>query len=82
MMDGFDQSQLLCHYSRVITNRGVYVCPILLEAGDARLGTTLEEAAQPFQLSHGACHTCYQYGAICSNSTLRHDASGTSPELA
>ena len=67
MMNGFDQSQLICHHSRVVTDRGVYVCPILLDYPDARLGETLAEAAISYPLRHGACFTCYQYGAICTN---------------
>lgn len=70
MMQDFDRNQLLCHHSRVVTNRGIYVCPILLEATDANLGETLDEATHAFPLSHGACYTCYQYGAICTNTTL------------
>jgi molybdenum cofactor biosynthesis enzyme MoaA len=71
MMQDFNRDQLLCHHSRVITNKGVYVCPILLEAPDARLGDSLEASMQPFPLSHGACYTCYQFGTICTNSTMR-----------
>jgi sulfatase maturation enzyme AslB (radical SAM superfamily) len=67
MMQEFDESQLICNHSRVVTDRGVYVCPILLDAPDARLGETLEDATVNFPLSHGACYTCYQYGAICTN---------------
>ena len=67
MMDGYDAGQLICSHSRVVTDRGIYVCPILLESPDARLGETLEEAATAFPLRHGACYTCYQYGAICTN---------------
>jgi uncharacterized Fe-S cluster-containing radical SAM superfamily protein len=67
MMDGFDQGQLLCNHSRMVTDRGVFVCPILIEAPDARLGATLHEALTPYPLRHRACHTCYQYGALCSN---------------
>jgi hypothetical protein len=70
-MQDFNRDQLLCHHSRVITNKGVYVCPILLEAPDARLGDSLEASMQPFPLSHGACYTCYQFGTICTNSTMR-----------
>ncbi len=75
MMKGFDASQLVCEHSRVVTDRGVYVCPILLESPDARLGDSLDEATSPYALSHGACYTCYQYGAICSNasSAVRSD---------
>jgi MoaA/NifB/PqqE/SkfB family radical SAM enzyme len=67
MMRGYDASQLICHHSRTITSRGVYVCPILLETPAARLGDDLEAANRPFPLAHGACWTCYQYGAICTN---------------
>ncbi len=69
MLQDFDVSQLVCEHSRVITDRGVYVCPILLDAPEARLGASLAESTQPYPLQHGACYTCYQYGAICSNSS-------------
>jgi molybdenum cofactor biosynthesis enzyme MoaA len=67
MMDGFDVSQLICEHSRIVTNRGVYVCPILIDSPEARLGDTLGESLGPYPLRHGACFTCYQHGAICSN---------------
>jgi molybdenum cofactor biosynthesis enzyme MoaA len=67
MMAGFDQGQLLCNHSRIVTDRGVAVCPILIEAPDAHLGKTLEESLIPFPLRHQACFTCYQYGALCAN---------------
>jgi molybdenum cofactor biosynthesis enzyme MoaA len=67
MMEGYDASRLICQHSRTITDRGVYVCPILLDSPDARMGDTLEEASGAFPLRHGACWTCYQYGAICTN---------------
>jgi hypothetical protein len=51
------------------TDRGVFVCPILIEAPDARLGTTLEESLTPYPLRHHACYTCYQYGALCANAS-------------
>jgi hypothetical protein len=50
-----------------VTDRGVYVCPILIEAPGARLGDTLAEALRPYALRHNACYTCYQYGALCAN---------------
>lgn len=67
MMEGFDQAQLVCHHSRIITDHGVHVCPILIEAPEARMGASLAEALGPFPLRYRACFTCYQYGAICSN---------------
>ncbi|GIW79321.1 MAG: hypothetical protein KatS3mg105_1128 [Gemmatales bacterium] len=67
MMQGFDPALLVCSNSRIVTDRGVYVCPILIEAPDARLGNTLVEALVPYPLRHHACYTCYQYGMLCSN---------------
>lgn len=67
MLEGYDVQQLICSHSRVATDHGIYVCPILLDSPDARLGQTLDEANVEYPLSHGACMTCYQYGAICSN---------------
>jgi hypothetical protein len=67
MLEGYDQGQLLCEHSRMVSDRGVHVCPILIEADESILGQTLAESRRPFTMSHGACWTCYQYGAICSN---------------
>jgi sulfatase maturation enzyme AslB (radical SAM superfamily) len=69
MMIGYDTNLLVCSHSRVVTDRGVYVCPILIESPDARLGVTLAEAQRPFALAHSACYTCYQYGALCANAS-------------
>jgi molybdenum cofactor biosynthesis enzyme MoaA len=75
MLEGYDTGQLVCSHSRVVTDRGVYVCPILLEAPDARLGTTLADAGGAFPLRHQACYTCWQYGALCTNaSAVQRDA--------
>ena len=67
MMQEYDSGRLLCANSRVVTNKGVYVCPILIDAPDARLGATLDESTGAYSLRHKACYTCYQFGAICSN---------------
>jgi sulfatase maturation enzyme AslB (radical SAM superfamily) len=72
MMEGFDAGQLLCSHSRIVTDRGVYVCPILIEAPDARLGSTLPQALGPYPLRHHACYTCYQYGTLCANPSGTH----------
>ncbi len=69
MMRGYDVSQLLCANTRMVTDRGVWVCPILLDAPDARMGETLADSLGPYPLRHAACTTCYHNGAICSNST-------------
>ncbi len=67
MMNGFDSSQLLCANSRLATNKGVYVCPILMNESGAKLGCNLGESLTAFEIKYHACYTCYVYGAICSN---------------
>jgi hypothetical protein len=67
MMEGYDPARLLCNHARLVSDRGVHVCPILLEAPDALLGGTLREALRPFPLRHHACSTCYEHGALCAN---------------
>lgn len=68
MLEGFDMNNLVCHHSRVVTDQGIAVCPILLDTPGAIMGDTLEEANRDFPLSFGACFTCFQFGAICTNS--------------
>lgn len=67
MMENYDSSQLLCSRGRTVTDRGVAVCPLLIETPGAHLGDSLQEACGPYRLGQGACYTCYVHGAICSN---------------
>jgi molybdenum cofactor biosynthesis enzyme MoaA len=69
MMVGYDSSQLICSSSRIISARGVHVCPILVDQPDSLLGKRLSTAKQAFELRHQACMTCYQYGALCANAS-------------
>src|SRR5260221_2427580 len=58
MMAGYDSSQLICSNSRVVSTRGVHVCPILVDQSDSILGAQLSTAKKPFELRHQACLTC------------------------
>jgi hypothetical protein len=69
MLREYDIGQLVCSKSRIVTDRGVFVCPILIETTEARLGATLADAMRPFAAQHSACYTCYQHGALCSNAS-------------
>ncbi|TAM79723.1 MAG: radical SAM protein [Acidobacteria bacterium] len=81
MLEGFDRDLLMCSNSRVVTDRGVWVCPLLVEKTDARLGSSLEYSAAAYRLVHHACVTCYQYGTICSNVSGEIEGSGRKPSL-
>jgi uncharacterized Fe-S cluster-containing radical SAM superfamily protein len=68
MLAADDLDPLVCAHSRVVTDRGIWICPILLDSPDGRLGDDLARAARtPFALAHAACHTCWLHGAICEN---------------
>ncbi len=74
MMSGFDESNFVCSSARLATDRGVWVCPILLDYPEARMGDGLAESVRDYPLSHAVCLTCWQYGALCSNQTCRPNA--------
>jgi AdoMet-dependent heme synthase len=60
-----DAEVLQCSSSRMITSKGVYVCPILIETAEARMGDMISETLRPFPLRYGACHTCWVEGVSC-----------------
>jgi len=61
--EGFDHLQ--CSSCRVVTDQGVWVCPILVNDPTARMGATLTDALGPYPLRHAACWTCHVEGATC-----------------
>jgi molybdenum cofactor biosynthesis enzyme MoaA len=60
-----DAEVLQCSSCRMVTSKGVYVCPILIEEPEARMGDSIEETLRPFPLKYGACHTCWVDGVSC-----------------
>ncbi|HEX5134245.1 MAG TPA: radical SAM protein [Thermoanaerobaculia bacterium] len=56
---------LQCSSCRMVTSRGVYVCPILIDEPRARMGETLAETLRPFELAFPSCFTCHEYGVTC-----------------
>ena len=56
---------LQCSSCRMVTDQGVWVCPILVNEPGARMGETLSDALGAFPLSHPACWTCHVYGVSC-----------------
>ena len=61
--DGWGHLQ--CSASRMVTEQGVWVCPILVNEPHARMGAKLADTLRPFELSHPACWTCHVYGVSC-----------------
>jgi MoaA/NifB/PqqE/SkfB family radical SAM enzyme len=77
MLHGFDRELLMCSNSRVVTDRGVWVCPLLVEKTDARLGESLADSASTYELRHRACYTCFQFGTICGNINVQIEGTAT-----
>jgi AdoMet-dependent heme synthase len=65
--EDFDITQLQCATSRMATGEGVYVCPILVDNPDARMGNLLGDTLRSFPLSHSACYTCRVTGMTCKS---------------
>ena len=68
-VDTFNEAEadrLQCSSCRMVTSKGVYVCPILIDMPEARMGSTLAETLRPFPLRFGACHTCWVEGVTCT----------------
>jgi AdoMet-dependent heme synthase len=70
MLEDYDPSQLLCSHSRLVSDKGVHVCPILLDEPDSLMGENLEQSLGGYSIHHGACHTCYLHGEICTNTSV------------
>lgn len=60
-----DVEALQCSSSRMVTARGVYVCPILLDFPGAKMAATLGESLRPFSLEYASCYTCHVQGLSC-----------------
>jgi sulfatase maturation enzyme AslB (radical SAM superfamily) len=60
------EDNLVCATSRLVAPGGVFTCPILLDAPDARLGATLAESMTPIALRWAACRTCVADGLSCN----------------
>jgi molybdenum cofactor biosynthesis enzyme MoaA len=60
-----ESEALQCSSCRMVTSRGVYVCPILIDEPSAKMGETLAETLRPFELSFSSCFTCHEYGVTC-----------------
>jgi AdoMet-dependent heme synthase len=61
--ESFDHLQ--CSSCRMVTDQGVWVCPILVNEPAGKMGDTLADTLGSFPLAHPACWTCHAYGVSC-----------------
>jgi MoaA/NifB/PqqE/SkfB family radical SAM enzyme len=60
---GLDHLQ--CSGCRMVTDQGVWVCPILVNEPSGKMGESLADTLGAFPLDHPACWTCHVYGVSC-----------------
>jgi sulfatase maturation enzyme AslB (radical SAM superfamily) len=60
-----DLDHLQCNSCRMVTDLGVWVCPILVNEPGGRMGERLADTLDSFPLDHPACWTCHVYGVSC-----------------
>lgn len=63
--EGGDFGHLQCSSCRVVTDQGIWVCPILVNEPSARMGRRLADTLGAFELDHPACFTCHVHGVSC-----------------
>ncbi len=63
----YDYDNLQCSHSRIASENGLWVCPILINEKGAFMGYNLKEASQLFQMTYMACWTCRMEGMNCAN---------------
>jgi len=62
---GAGWGHLQCSSCRMVTARGVWVCPILVNEPEGKMGQRLVDTLEPYPLGHQACWTCHVQGASC-----------------
>ncbi|MDX1630803.1 MAG: radical SAM protein [Thermoanaerobaculia bacterium] len=60
-----DWDHLQCSSCRMVTDQGVWVCPILVNEPAGKMGERLADSLGPYPLEHSACWTCHVYGVTC-----------------
>lgn len=60
-----EEDDLQCSSCRMVTAKGVFPCPILIEVESARMGDSLADGMQAIALDHPACYTCHVEGTTC-----------------
>ncbi|HMB51869.1 MAG TPA: radical SAM protein [Thermoanaerobaculia bacterium] len=61
--DSWDHLQ--CSSCRMVTDQGVWVCPILVNEPEGKMGDSLADTLGTYPLEHPACWTCHVYGVSC-----------------
>lgn len=60
-----EEEKLQCSSCRMVTDDGVYPCPLLINIPAARMGNALADGLKPIKLAWQPCYTCHVSGVTC-----------------
>lgn len=60
-----EEHKLQCSSCRMVTDNGVYPCPLLINIPEARMGETLTDGLTAIYLAWQPCYTCHVSGVTC-----------------
>lgn len=60
-----EEQKLQCSSCRMVTDDGVYPCPLLINVPSAKMGDTFTDGLKPIKLAWQPCYTCHVYGVTC-----------------
>ena len=60
-----EEQKLQCNSCRMVTDDGVYPCPLLINIPSAKMGETLQDGLQAIKLAWQPCYTCHIFGVTC-----------------
>jgi len=65
--NNYDFYNLQCSRCRMVSENGIWVCPILINVDSGFMGRTMEKAVRSFPMTSMACWTCRMDGLSCTN---------------
>jgi MoaA/NifB/PqqE/SkfB family radical SAM enzyme len=60
-----EEQKLQCSSCRMVTDDGVYPCPLLINIPGAKMGENLQDGFKPIRLAWQPCYTCHVSGVTC-----------------
>ncbi len=60
-----EAQKLQCSSCRMITDDGVYPCPLLINIPSAKMGDTFNDGLRSITLAWQPCYTCHIFGVTC-----------------
>ena len=60
-----EEQKLQCSSCRMVTDDGVYPCPLLINIPSAKMGQSLQDGLKPIKLAWQPCYTCHVFGVTC-----------------